>query len=128
MSGTVKICMIGAGRVGKLHSGTLKRYIPDGEVVSLVDTQPQMLDETGKEFGIEGRFTSLEEALEKTEFDGVVITTPTFTHAELAVLAAENGKHVFLEKPMAMDLEECDQIIKTCEKNSAHQGRHCRFI
>jgi myo-inositol 2-dehydrogenase/D-chiro-inositol 1-dehydrogenase/scyllo-inositol 2-dehydrogenase (NAD+) len=79
-----------------------------------------MLDETGAQFGINGRFASLEEALEKADFDAVVITTPTFTHTELAVLAAENGKHVFLEKPMAMDLEECDQIINACERNGAH--------
>ena len=120
MSSTIKICMIGAGRVGKLHSGTLQRYIPDGEVVCLVDTQQAMLDETGTEYGIDKRYTSLEEALQKAEFDAVVITTPTFTHKDLSVLAAENGKHVFLEKPMAMDLEECDQIIDACNKGGAH--------
>lgn len=119
MSQVIRVCMIGAGRVGKLHSGTLKRYIPDGEVVCLVDTQQTMLDATGTEFAIEERYTSLEEALEKSEFEAVVITTPTFTHKSLSVLAAENGKHVFLEKPMAMDLEECDQIMEACRKNGA---------
>ena len=120
MAQMVKVCMIGAGRVGKLHSGTLRRYIPDGEVVALVDTQQAILDETGDEFGIESRFTSLEKALEKMDFDAVVITTPTFTHKTLAVMAAEEGKHVFLEKPMAMNLEECDEIIGACDKNGAH--------
>lgn len=120
MSTVVKVCMIGAGRVGKLHSGNLRRYIPEGVVTCLVDTAPQMLKETGEEFGIEERFTSLEEALDKSDFDAVVITTPTFTHRQLAVLAAENGKHVFLEKPMAMDLVECDEIIEACKKNSVH--------
>lgn len=120
MAARIKICMIGAGRVGKLHSGTLGRYIPGGDVVCLVDTVQKMLDETGQEFGIEGRYTSLEEALDKAEFDAVVITTPTFTHKDLSVLAAKHGKHVFLEKPMAMDLDECDQIITACEKNGAH--------
>jgi len=120
MSSAIKICMIGAGRVGKLHSGTLRRYIPGGEVVCLVDTVQSMLDETGVEFGIDKKYTSLDEALDKCDFDAVVITTPTFTHRDLAVMAAENGKHVFLEKPMAMDLTECDQIIAACEKNGAH--------
>lgn len=119
MSRVIKICMIGAGRVGKLHAGTLRRYLPDGDVVALVDTQQSMLDETGDEFGIDNRYTSLEEALEKADFDAVVITTPTFTHAELAVMAAGEGKHVFLEKPMAMSLGECDQIIEACSKNGA---------
>ena len=120
MAQIVKVCMIGAGRVGKLHSGTLSRYIPGGEVVALVDTQEDILDETGDEFAIEARFTSLEKALEKSKFDAVVITTPTFTHKSLAVMAAKEGKHIFLEKPMAMDLEECDAIIETCQKGGAH--------
>jgi predicted dehydrogenase len=115
-----KICMIGAGRVGKLHSGNLKRYIPAGEVSALVDTYEPMLHETGDQFGIEDRFTSLEEALDKGVFDAVVITTPTFTHKDLAVMSAEKGKHVFLEKPMAMDLEECDAVIEACGRNSVH--------
>lgn len=115
-----KICMVGAGRVGKLHSGNLKRYIPDGEVVALVDTSEPMLKETGEQFGIEAMYTSMEEALDKGEFDAVVITTPTPTHFLLAAQSAEHGKHVFLEKPMAMNLDECDQIIEACERNSVH--------
>jgi myo-inositol 2-dehydrogenase/D-chiro-inositol 1-dehydrogenase/scyllo-inositol 2-dehydrogenase (NAD+) len=119
MPKAINVCMVGAGRVGKLHSGTLKRYLPGGDVVALVDKQPSMLKETGKEFGIENRYTSLEEALDKADFEAVVITTPTPTHMKLAVTAAEEGKHVFLEKPMAMDLEECDAIIDACQKNGA---------
>jgi len=120
MAQHVKVCMIGAGRVGKLHSGTLSRYIPKGVVAALVDTQKDILDETGDEFAIEARYTSLEEALEKAKFDAVIITTPTFTHKSLAVMAAKEGKHIFLEKPMAMDLEECDAIIEACHKGGAH--------
>src|SRR5690606_15982444 len=86
----VRICMIGAGRVGKLHSGTLRRHVPGGDVVALVDPWAEVRDATGDEFGIERRFASLEDALDAVEFDAVVITTPTPTHRELAVLAAEH--------------------------------------
>jgi myo-inositol 2-dehydrogenase/D-chiro-inositol 1-dehydrogenase/scyllo-inositol 2-dehydrogenase (NAD+) len=116
MANSIRICMVGAGRVGKLHSGTLKRHVPDGDVIALVDPSPAVLKETGDEFGIGSRFPSLEEALDKSDFDAVIITTPTFTHKELAVMAAEQGKHVFLEKPMALSLEECDAIITATEK------------
>ena len=108
----VRICMIGAGRVGKLHSGTLRRHVPGGDVVALVDPYESVLNETGDQFEIERRFKSLEEALEAVAFDAVVITTPTPTHRDLAVLAAEHGKHVFLEKPMALSLAECDDILR----------------
>ncbi len=118
MKGKVRICMIGAGRVGKLHSGTLQRYVPDADVVALVDPSLPVLHETGDEFSIDARYASLEEALEGTQFDAVVITTPTFTHRQLSITAAEHGKHVFLEKPMAMNLQECDDIIGAVEGRS----------
>ena len=79
----VRICMIGAGRVGKNHSRALAR-VPGGKIVALVDPVAETLAATGDEFGIEARFASLEEALDKVAFDAVVITTPTFTHRELA--------------------------------------------
>lgn len=120
MNSKIRVCMIGAGRVGKLHSGTFARYTAQGEVVALVDQSAPVLHETGDEFAIEARFASLEEALDKVQFDAVVITTPTFTHKQLAVLAAQHGKHVFLEKPMAMNLQECDAIIDACKSNGVH--------
>jgi myo-inositol 2-dehydrogenase/D-chiro-inositol 1-dehydrogenase/scyllo-inositol 2-dehydrogenase (NAD+) len=113
----VRICMIGAGRVGKLHSGTLRRHVPGGDVAALVDPYRPALDATGEQFGIERRYTSLEDALDAAEFDAVVITTPTPTHRDLAVLAAERGKHVFLEKPMALSLAECDDILTAVERH-----------
>jgi myo-inositol 2-dehydrogenase/D-chiro-inositol 1-dehydrogenase/scyllo-inositol 2-dehydrogenase (NAD+) len=77
-----------------------------------------VLEQTAEKFGIEGCFTFLEQALDRERFEAVVITTPTFTHAELAVTAAQHGKHILLEKPMALTLEECDQIIHTARENN----------
>jgi myo-inositol 2-dehydrogenase/D-chiro-inositol 1-dehydrogenase/scyllo-inositol 2-dehydrogenase (NAD+) len=116
MKQVVKFCMIGAGRVGKNHSNAINGYIPEAQVTCLVDPVEEVLQATGDEYGIEARFRSLEEAVEKADFDAVVITTPTFTHRDLAVQAAQAGKHVFLEKPMALNLDECDAIISAVEK------------
>jgi myo-inositol 2-dehydrogenase/D-chiro-inositol 1-dehydrogenase/scyllo-inositol 2-dehydrogenase (NAD+) len=68
-------------------------------------------------FAIPAGFASLEEALAELQFEAVVITTPTPTHAPLAILAAGNGRHIFLEKPMALNLVECDAILRACEQN-----------
>ena len=102
MNRPVKICMVGAGRVGVLHAGTLRPHLSGGEPAALVDSSPQMLKSTGDAFGIDLRFASLDEALDRAEFDAVIITTPTFTHKPLALAAAARSKHIFLEKPMAM--------------------------
>jgi len=113
----VKICMIGAGRVGKNHSRAITRHVPNGKIVALVDPVKDVRNATGDEFGIENRFEALEQAVGKVDFDAVVITTPTPSHQALACEAAELKKHVFLEKPMALTLDECDKIIASCEKN-----------
>lgn len=109
--------MVGAGRVGKNHSRAITRGVPNAVLVALVDPMVGMREETATEFGIENQFDSLAMALESIEFDAVVITTPTPTHLPLSALAAENKKHVFLEKPMALNLQECDAIIKVTEQN-----------
>ncbi|MGB4595543.1 MAG: Gfo/Idh/MocA family oxidoreductase [Anaerolineaceae bacterium] len=111
MKKTIKLCMIGAGRVARNHSTALNGYVPGAKITALVDPADEILQATGQELGIESCFSSLQEALDKGDFDAVVITTPTFTHRELALTAAAAGKHVFLEKPMALNLEECDAII-----------------
>jgi len=115
MTEQLRICMLGAGRVGRLHSGTITRYVPGAAITALVDPATEILEQTGNDFEINGRYDSLEEALEKASFDAVVITTPTFTHRHLAILAAEHGKHIFLEKPMALSLAACDAIIEAVE-------------
>jgi myo-inositol 2-dehydrogenase/D-chiro-inositol 1-dehydrogenase/scyllo-inositol 2-dehydrogenase (NAD+) len=55
-------------------------------------------------------------ALGKTDFDAVVITTPTFTHAEIAAKAASSGKSILCEKPMALTLDECDRMIEAASQ------------
>jgi myo-inositol 2-dehydrogenase/D-chiro-inositol 1-dehydrogenase/scyllo-inositol 2-dehydrogenase (NAD+) len=118
MKKPIRICMVGGGRVGKNHSRAITRYVPGGQIVALVETMDQVRQETALEFGIENQFASLQDAIDKVSFDAVVITTPTPTHLPITMLAAEHKKHVFLEKPMALSIAECDAILKVVELNS----------
>jgi predicted dehydrogenase len=118
MKRQVRLCMIGAGRVGKNHSRAITRHVTEAKIVAVVDTIAHVREETAHEFGVENQYDTLEQALEKVDFDAVVVTTPTPTHMPLAVLAAENKKHVFLEKPMALTLQECDAINQAVDQNS----------
>lgn len=118
MKNQIRICMIGAGRVGKNHSRAITRHVPGARIVALVDPFVSVRSETALEFGIEDQFASLEQALDKVQFDAVVITTPTPTHLPIAAEAADHGKHVFLEKPMALNLAECDGIIEAAHRNA----------
>ncbi|MBI9048778.1 MAG: Gfo/Idh/MocA family oxidoreductase [Anaerolineaceae bacterium] len=118
MKKPIRICMIGAGRVGKNHSRAITRHVPGAKIVALVDPMVEVRQSTALEFGIDQQFDTLEDAIEKVDFEAVVITTPTPTHLALTVLAAENKKHIFLEKPMALNLEECDAIMDVVNKNA----------
>jgi len=118
MKTQIRICMVGAGRVGKNHSRAISQHIAGGRIVAVVESVAQVRDETAREFGIENQFETLEAALQKVDFDAVVITTPTPTHLPISALAAENKKHIFLEKPMALNLHECDAIMHVTQQNS----------
>ncbi len=117
MSQPIRVCLVGAGRVARVHANSLVNHVPEAQLVAIADPDKKALDETAEKFGISVRCPSLEDALENADFDAVVITTPTFTHARLAITAANAGKHLLLEKPMAMSLEECDAIIAAAERN-----------
>jgi predicted dehydrogenase len=112
-----RVCLVGAGRVAKVHANSLVHHVPPASLVAVVDPVPETLQATAQEYGVTARFLTLGEALQNIDFDAVVITTPTFTHKDLAILAAGAGKHVFLEKPMALDLAECDVIIHSAVQN-----------
>jgi len=112
----LRVGLVGAGRAGLVHADTLTHHLPHGALTALVDSSPDSLRAAGERTGVAGHYASLEEALEHAAFDAVVITTPTFTHKELTVLAARHGKHVFCEKPMALNLAECDAMIAACER------------
>ena len=117
MSSPIRVCLVGAGRVAKVHANSLVNHVPDGELEAIVDPDLDTLNATSDQYSVEKRFTSLEDALGGADFEAVVITTPTFTHADLAVTAAQSKKHILLEKPMALNLEECDVIINVTEDN-----------
>lgn len=117
MSSPIRVCLVGAGRVAKVHANSLVNHVPDGELAAIVDPDLDTLNATSDQFSVEKRFTSLEDALGGADFEAVVITTPTFTHADLAVTAAQSKKHILLEKPMALNLEECDGIINVTKDN-----------
>ena len=116
MTEPIRVCLVGAGRAGQVHASTLVGNLPGSVLGALVDHSPDALRTAGEKFGVEARYATLEDALERAAFDAVVITTPTFTHKDLTVLAARHGKHVLCEKPMALDLAACDEMIAACER------------
>jgi predicted dehydrogenase len=97
--------------------------LPDAEVVAAVDNRPEALGSFTEKFACPG-FATLEEALDLA--DVVDICLPTDLHAEFIIKAAEAGKHVFCEKPMARTVEEAEKMARVCrERNVRLMIGHC---
>jgi myo-inositol 2-dehydrogenase/D-chiro-inositol 1-dehydrogenase/scyllo-inositol 2-dehydrogenase (NAD+) len=103
------VAVVGAGRAGQLHAANLTEHVKAAEVSAVVDSDLDAARRVADAVAAPGVFGTLEDALDLV--DAVVITTPTFTHAALTVLACSAGKHVFCEKPMGLGLDECRQMM-----------------
>ena len=114
--GKIRFCLIGAGRAGMVHANNLVYNISNAELTCIVDSNKGVLEERGRELGVENLSVSLNDVLSKDLFDAVVIVTPTFTHREIAVTCAGAGKHIFCEKPMSIRADEAQDMIDITEK------------
>jgi len=112
----MKICLIGTGRAGMLHARNLKGRIAGAEAAALCDASRPLLEESGRELEVATLWADYREAVEQDDLDAVVIATPTFVHCEMACAAAAAGKHIFLEKPMALTVDECRRIIAAAQQ------------
>ena len=110
----VKVGIIGAGIFGMQHAAAIAAQ-PNAEVVAASRTNQKALDVFTKKFGVRG-YTDYSDLIANYEVDAVVIATPHHLHTEIVIDAAQSGKHILLEKPMALSLAECDQMVAVTQK------------
>jgi len=109
--------VIGAGLAGFHHCRAYFKA-DNSKLVAVSDSLDDRLKQVKSEFGNVDTYKDYGELLKRDDIDIVSIATPNFTHARIALEAIESGKNVFLEKPMALTLERCDQIIEAAERNN----------
>lgn len=107
--------IIGCGLISKSHAEAVLGT-PGARLAGATDPNGQARLDFTRKYGIHA-FDSVEELLASKDVDVVCICTPSGLHAPLAVKAAEAGKHIVVEKPMAINLKEADDIIGACEAN-----------
>ena len=108
----LRIGLIGCGHIGRnVHLNTLRR-LRQVEVVSLADTDPQLREAAGRQVPSATTFADYHELLERSEIDAVVICLPNALHAEAATAALKSGRHLYLEKPLAINLEDGRQLLE----------------
>ena len=112
----MKIGIIGAGRIGKVHLESVSRYVKGAEVVAMAD--PYLNAETEefiKGFGVKKVSRDYKEILADKEIDAVLICSSTDTHAPVSLEAIAAGKHVFCEKPVDHDIQNILKVKKALE-------------
>lgn len=117
---TLKIAIIGAGVMLKYQ--TKGFYLADANITCIADTNPAVAHKAAATYGIPHVFESAEEMLAKAsdQIDAVSILTPPVSHRSLAVLALRSGKHVFCEKPPAMNAAEVLAMVEIAKKSNLH--------
>ena len=115
MSGKLRIGLLGAGRIGKLHGTNIQNFVPEAEVTILADPflNPDM-EAWAASIGIPNCTKNPEDVFASDEVDAVFICSSTDTHADFIIKAAAAGKHIFCEKPIHTDVAK---ILEYCLEN-----------
>jgi len=111
----LRIAVIGCGGISETQIKALKNF-PDVELVGAMDTAPARLKLMEENYGFKNLYTDWKKMLKEVQADAVTICTPNGLHVEPTVDAAAAGCHVIVEKPMAMNVEECHKMIDACKK------------
>jgi UDP-N-acetyl-2-amino-2-deoxyglucuronate dehydrogenase len=111
---TFKIALVGCGRISKNHFEAIDKI--DGlDLVAVFDTDVERAKEAGSQWNVP-HFASYDKMLAESKADVVTIATPSGLHAEQGIAAAKAGKHVVMEKPMAITLTGADALVQACDK------------
>jgi predicted dehydrogenase len=114
--------LIGCGDIARKRIAPALLDLPSCELVAISRANFDRAESFAREFGARRWYREWQQLLADEEIDAVYIATPVHLHAAQAIAAAEAGKHVLCEKPMAMSVQECTSMIAACEENKVRLG------
>lgn len=112
----LNVGIIGAGRIGQVHAKSITYHIPQAKIVAISDIYYEGAKRVAESLGIPNAYEDYHEILNNPEIDAVLICSSTDTHADIAVEAAEAGKHIFCEKPVDLTVVKIKKVIAAVEK------------
>jgi predicted dehydrogenase len=128
MAEKIKVGIIGTGNIGNVHLQEFAKLPDECVVTTITDLKTDLAQSRAKTYNIAHIANSAEELINSKDVDAVVIGVPNQFHAKYAVMALEAGKHVLLEKPMAINALEARDIMRAKQKSDkvlmvSHQQR-----
>jgi myo-inositol 2-dehydrogenase / D-chiro-inositol 1-dehydrogenase len=112
---TVRVGVIGVGRIGRMHAELLARQVPGAALAMVHDAYAETAEDVGADLGVPVA-GEVDDLLASPDVDAVAICASTETHADLLVAAARAGKPTFCEKPISLDLPEVDRAIAAIDE------------
>lgn len=116
MDKKLKVGIIGAGRIGRVHTMSILNHLPQAEILSISDVFIEGAREWAAQTGIKNVYQDYRELLADPELDAVLVCSSTDTHAEISIEAAKAGKHIFCEKPVDLSIAKVEAVIAAAKK------------
>ena len=114
----LKFGLVGCGRIAKRHSELLgHNQIDNASLVAVCDIDEEKAKKIGEQFNVP-YYTDMDEMMQKESIDVVSVLTESGYHAKHVINLAKYGKHIVVEKPMALTLDDADAMIRACDENS----------
>jgi myo-inositol 2-dehydrogenase/D-chiro-inositol 1-dehydrogenase len=115
----IRLGIVGCGGVTEQRHLPALRRVRGIEVRALADSDSARLERVAAQFGVARSYGDYRELIERAEVDAVAVCVPPQLHAMVALAALEAGKHVLIEKPLALSLAECDLLLESSQARSA---------
>ncbi|MBT7096722.1 Gfo/Idh/MocA family oxidoreductase, partial [Candidatus Poribacteria bacterium] len=117
----IRFGVIGCGVVAPTHAIALEG-IERADLVAVADSSASRVQNFAREFGVPKAYAGHEELIADADIDAICVCTPHHLHAPIAIEAARAGKHVLIEKPMATNLADADELIRICDEGDLRLG------
>ena len=114
--------LIGCGDIARKRVAPALNNSVNSKLVAVSRANAQLLDSFANEFCAERRYPDWRDLVQDPEIDAVYVATPVYLHADQTIATADAGKHVLCEKPMALGVAQCDQMIAACNRNRVKLG------
>lgn len=121
MADRLGVCIVGAGDMGSKHAERW-RSLPHAQVVAVVDIIDQRAERLARAHGLDTWHTAYQPAVSLPQVDVVSVCVPTRDHPDISIYAANHGKHVLCEKPIALTLAQAEAMIDAARRNGVKLG------
>jgi scyllo-inositol 2-dehydrogenase (NAD+) len=112
----IQLGVIGLGRMGQVYASHVASQIKGAALVAVADPQREIAERFAAQVSSASVYTDYHDLLARSDIQGVIVASPTHTHREVVIAAAETGKHIFCEKPTSLELKTTDEMINAVER------------